>query len=63
MKFTTVLTLFAACSAIELQHSAPITTEEALEITGTMFNDVTRSCISKEVEAAARRHELDEPET
>ena len=45
MKFATVPTLFAACSAIELQHSAPITTEEALDITGGMFGPVARSCI------------------
>ena len=61
MKFTTVLTLFAACSAIELQHSAPFTTEEALNITGSEFSDVSRSCISKEVEATARRHDLAGP--
>ena len=63
MKFTTVLTLFAACSAIELQHSAPFTTEEALKITGSEFSDVSRSCISKEVEATARRHDLAESYT
>ena len=58
MKFTTVSTLFAACSAIELQHSAPFTTEAALKIPGGEFGVVARSCIRKEVEATARRHEL-----
>ena len=62
MKFAIVPTLFAACSAMKLQHSAPITTQEALDITGSMFSGVARSCISKEVEATARRHELTEPD-
>ena len=63
MKFATVSTLFAACSAIELQHSAPFTTGEALEIPGGEFGDVARSCITEEVEATARRHQLTELDT
>ena len=63
MKFATVSTLFAACSAIELQHSAPFTTGEALEIPGGEFGDVARSCIRLEVAATARRHELTESDT
>ena len=63
MKFATVSTLFAACSAIELQHSAPFTTGEALRTPGGEFGDVARSCIRLEVVATARRHELTESDT